>query len=91
VSNLRVAHGAGGTGSHLPSGQRSVAMRSFAHVEHLQMRHRPVPPIAVASHSGQAWHVASRAVRMSGGVTAKPEAVHVTALEMTRPIASGGV
>jgi len=59
--------------SHLPRGQRSVAMRSFAHVEHPHLRQRPVLFKAAASHSGQARHVASRVASASGGVVAKPE------------------
>jgi hypothetical protein len=58
--------------SHLPIGQRSVAMRSFAHVEHPHLRQRPVAFKAAASHSGQARHVASRVASASGGVVAKP-------------------
>ena len=61
------------TAPHLPIGHRSVAMRSFAHVEHPHLRQRPVLFNAVASHSGQALHVASRVARASGGVVAKPE------------------
>jgi hypothetical protein len=61
------------TASHLPSGQRSVAMRSFAHVEHPHLRQRPVLFSAAASHSGQARHVASRLASVSGGVVAKPD------------------
>jgi hypothetical protein len=60
------------TASHLPIGQRSVAMRSFAQVLHPHLRQRPVALSAVASHSGQALHVASRLARASGGVVAKP-------------------
>jgi len=60
------------TASHLPSGQRSVAMRSFAHVEHPHLRQRPVALSACASHSGHARHVASRLASASGGVVAKP-------------------
>jgi len=60
------------TASHLPRGHRSVAMRSFAHVEHPHLRQRPVAFKAVASHSGQARHVASRMASASGGVVAKP-------------------
>ena len=59
--------------SHLPRGQRSVAILSFAHVEHPHLRQRPVEFSAAASHSGQARHVASRVARDSGGVVAKPE------------------
>ena len=58
--------------SHLPRGQRSVAMRSFAQVEHPHLRHRPVALRAAASHSGQALHVDSRLARISGGVVEKP-------------------
>lgn len=61
------------TASHLPIGHRSVAMRSFAHVEHPHLRQRPVLFNAVASHSGHARHVASRLERASGGVAAKPD------------------
>ena len=61
---------------HFPSGQDSVAMRSFAHVEHPHLRQRPEAFSAAASHSGQARQVASRAARMSGGVVEKPEAVN---------------
>jgi len=60
------------TASHLPIGQRSVAMRSLAHVEHPHLRQRPVLFSAAASHSGQALQVASRVARASGGVVAKP-------------------
>ena len=58
--------------SHLPSGHLSVAILSFAHVEHPHLRQRPVLFSAVASHSGQALHVASRLASASGGVVAKP-------------------
>jgi len=61
------------TDSHLPIGQRSVAMRSFAQVEHPHLRQRPVLLSAVASHSGHALQIASRVARASGGVVAKPE------------------
>jgi len=60
------------TACHLPSGHLSVAMRSFAHVEHPHLRQRPVALSACASHSGQARHVASRVASASGGVVAKP-------------------
>jgi hypothetical protein len=59
--------------SHLPSGQRSVDMRSFAQVEHLHIRQRPVPFSEAASHSRHARQAASRAARISGGVAWKPE------------------
>jgi len=58
------------TASHLPIGQRSVAMRSFAHVEHPHLRQRPVALSACASHSGQVRQVASRVASASGGVVA---------------------
>jgi len=89
-----VASGAGGSGlttedtgdtegeemaSHLPVGQRSVAMRNFAQVEHPHLRQRPVELSAEASHSGQARHVASRAARASGGVVAKPDEANFNA------------
>jgi hypothetical protein len=61
------------TAFHLPSGQDSVAILNFAHVEQPHLRHLPVPPSAAASHSGQARQVASRAARISGGVVVKPE------------------
>jgi len=57
---------------HFPRGHFSVAMRSFAHVEHLQILQRPVPPSACAAHSGQARQVASRLASASGGVVEKP-------------------
>ena len=60
------------TASHFPIGQRSVAILSFAQVEHPHLRQRPVALSACASHSGQARHVASRLARASGGVVAKP-------------------
>jgi len=60
------------TASHFPSGHLSVAMRSFAHVEHPHLRQRPVELSAVASHSGQDRQMASRVVSASGGVVAKP-------------------
>jgi len=59
----------------LPSGHLSVAIRSFAHVEHPHLRQRPVALSAVASHSGHARHVASRVASASGGVVAKPARV----------------
>jgi len=69
----------------LPIGQRSVAMRSFAHVEHPHLRQRPVLFSAAASHSGHARHVASLVASASGGVVAKPErakpAADITKLE----------
>lgn len=58
------------TASHLPSGHASVAMRSFAQVEHPHLRQRPVALSACASHSGHALHVASRVASASGGVVA---------------------
>ena len=61
------------TASHFPSGQRSVAILSFAQVEHPHLRQRPVAFKAAASHSGQARQVASRVASASGGVVAKPE------------------
>ena len=67
------------TVSHLPSGQRSVAMRSFAHVEHPHLRQRPVALSACSSHSGQALHVAWRLASASGGVVAKPLRVKLAA------------
>ena len=60
------------TASHLPSGHRSVAMRSLAQVLHPHLRQRPVLFSAAASHSGQALQVASRLASASGGVVAKP-------------------
>ena len=60
------------TAPHLPSGQASVAMRSFAQVLQPHLRQRPVALSACASHSGQALHVASRVASASGGVVAKP-------------------
>ena len=60
------------TASHFPIGHRSVAILSFAHVEHPHLRQRPVLLSACASHSGQARQVASRVARASGGVVAKP-------------------
>ena len=47
-------------------------MRSFAQVLHPHLRQRPVLFSAVASHSGQARHVASLLASASGGVVAKP-------------------
>jgi hypothetical protein len=58
---------------HFPSGHFSVAMRSFAHVEHPHLRQRPVPLRAAESHSEQAWQVDSRAVRISGVVVENPD------------------
>jgi len=87
-SGFRVASGAGGSGlttedtedtegeemdSHFPRGQRSVAMRSFAQVEQLHLRQRPVPFSAAASHWSQARQVSVRSARISGGVVVKPD------------------
>jgi hypothetical protein len=54
------------TAFHLPSGHLSVAMRSFAQVEHPHLRQRPVALSACASHSGQALQIVSRAASASG-------------------------
>ncbi len=85
-SGFRVASGAGGSGLttedtedtegeemdfHFPSGQASVAMRSFAQVLQPHFRQRPVAFSAAESHSGHARQVASRVERISGGVVAK--------------------
>jgi hypothetical protein len=67
------------TASHLPSGQRSVAIRNFAHVEHPHLRQRPVLFSAAASHSGQALQVASRVASASGGVVGAPWRMKLTA------------
>jgi len=75
------------TASHLPIGQRSVAILSLAQVEHPHLRQRPVLLSAVASHSGQALHVASRVASASGGVVANPEVVHFAPAERTLSIA----
>ena len=73
---------------HLPSGQRSVAMRSFAQVLQPHFRQRPVAFSAAASHSGQALQVASRAARASGGVVVKPELAKCPAAFMAERIIS---
>jgi hypothetical protein len=59
--------------SHLPIGQRSVAILNLAHVEHPHIRQRPVPFSTAASHSRHVRQVYSRVAMISGGVGVNPD------------------
>ena len=87
ISGLRFPVSGFSSASHLPRGHRSVAILSFAHVLHPHLRQRPVLFSAEASHSGQALQMSFRVARASGGVVAKPEAVHFAPAERTLSIA----
>jgi len=62
---------------HLPSGQVSVAIRSFAHVEQPHFRQRPVPLIAAASHNWHDRQIAFRVASVSASVGVNPLLVNL--------------
>ena len=62
---------------HFPSGHFSVAMRSFAQVEHLHILHRPVPFSDFASHSSQDLQIDSLKERTSFEVAGNPLAQYL--------------